>query len=556
MRISHYRITIFLALAPLALLGAARTQDSAAAASKAASIDGIVTSLPSAEPLKGAHIELTRPGEYRALYRAMSDGTGHFSIEKIEPGSYQIRVNKAGYSSPDRTCSSLDIHDEDVITIVPGQNLSEMKFQLLSPGAITGHVFDSSGDPVTGAEIGAYVVTVLRGHRTLARVRQSRTDDRGQFRLFHLEPGQYFLRLDDDPQFRDQLEEPTDAPKRMGFRPIFYPDTFELNRSTSFAIRAGQEISGVDFAAHSTEVMRITGEVVNGLTNEPIETGNLTALRLDAGMRNDRQSIASENQEGRFEISNLMPGRYLISSMTSNPPDRRAWRGFQEVELKESGLALSIRVFPSREVSGRVEIPENDKVDFRKLQVELRPHSDVYYGTVYARANPDGTFLIPDVGQDIYQIEVHGLPSSYYLKTAFWGSVELVGGRLKTSDASEPQPLILKVSKPAAEVQGQVQTTDAKAACLAQVVLVPEGSEGADENRFRETETDQYGNYSFKNIAPGDYRLFAWNQNSPIAYLERGSLDQYESQSSAIHLKSGDHLAVPLKLIPVEGVKP
>jgi hypothetical protein len=556
MRISLYRITIFLALAPLTILGTARAQNSAAAVSKAASIDGIVTSLPSTEPLKGAHIELTRPREYRPLYGAMSDGTGHFPIEKIEPGIYQIRVNKAGYSSPDRPCSTLDIHDEDVITIVAGQNLSKMKFQLFAPGAITGHVFDSSGDPVTGAEIGAYVVTVLRGHRTLARVGQSRTDDRGQFRLFHLEPGQYFLRLDDDLQLRDQLEEPTDALKRMGFRPILYPDTFELDRSTSFTVHAGQEISGVDFTSHSTEVMRITGKVVNGLTNVPIEAGNLAALRLEAGIRDHRQLITSESQEEEFEISNLMPGRYLISSMTWNPPDRRVWLGFQEIELRESDLALSIRVFPSREVSGRVEIQQNDKIDFRRLQVDLRPHSDVNDGTVYARVNPDGTFLISDVGQDIYEVAVHGLPPSYYLKTAFWGSVELVDGRLKIGDASDPQPLILKLGKPAAEVQGQVQTTNGKVACSAQVVLAPEGGGAADEDRFVETGTDQNGNYSFKDIVPGDYRLFAWDQNSPVAYLERGSLEQYESQGAAIHLKPEDHLTAPLKLIPVEGVKP
>ena len=78
----------------------------------------------------------------------------------------------------------------------------------------------------------------------------------------------------------------------------------------------------------------------------------------------------------------------------------------------------------------------------------------------------------------------------------------------------------------------------------------------ADEARFVETGTDQNGNYSFKDIVPGDYRLFAWGQNSHIAYLERGSLEQYGSQGASIHLKSGDHLTVPLKLIPVKGVKP
>ena len=105
-------------------------------------------------------------------------------------------------------------------------------------------------------------------------------------------------------------------------------------------------------------------------------------------------------------------------------------------------------------------------------------------------------------------------------------------------------------------VQGQVQTADGKIACSVRVVLVPEGDEAGDQDRFMETGTDQYGNYSFKDIPPGDYRLYAWNQNSPIAYLERGSLDQYRSQGSAIRLKSENHPTVPLKLITVESVEP
>ncbi|HJZ63770.1 MAG TPA: carboxypeptidase-like regulatory domain-containing protein [Candidatus Acidoferrum sp.] len=552
--VSRYRVLILLFLSPLGLRVAVAAQASTPSRTEKASIQGLVTTAPSSEPLKGVSVLLTRTREYGTFYRGVSDGTGQFSIQNIEPGNYQIRIEKEGYQSPDRVCSSSDIQDEDVIPLAAGQILSGLKFRMLATAVITGHVFDSSGDPITGAQVGAYLITALDGHRVLAARAHAITDDRGQYRLFHLRPGQYFLRLNDAFRLREELEEQTgaDSAKVPGFRPIYYPDTFELDRAIQLVVHAGQEVSGINFTAHFAEVLRVRGEVVSGLTDDHVADGSLAIASLDAAMRENGGASYSIGEDGHFEISDLTPGRYLLSVLAQKLPDRRVWHGQREIELKDSSLNVLVRAFPGHDLSGRIEVQQGNKIDFTHLQVVLEPHTDVNYGEADAKVNADGTFLIPDVEQDLFDVVVAGLPSSYYLKSVTLGDADVTGGRLRIGNAPEAAPLILKIAKPAAEVTGKVQTADGKHACSARVVLIPDSREQVPMARSVEDLADQFGNYSLKGIVPGDYRLFAWDQNSSVPYLERGSLEPFGSQGHPIHLNEGDRLTVPLKLIAVQ----
>src|SRR5262245_52630073 len=103
--VNRYSTLILLALVFLGLRDAAGEQNSAPSPKDKASIQGRVTTAPTSEPLKGVRVRLTRNGEYGTLYLGVSDGTGQFSIQNIEPGSYQIRVEKEGYRTTDQVCS-------------------------------------------------------------------------------------------------------------------------------------------------------------------------------------------------------------------------------------------------------------------------------------------------------------------------------------------------------------------------------------------------------------------------------------------------------------------
>ena len=204
-------------------------------------IEGVVTSAPTGEPLKGAQVYPTAPGKYKPLYSAESDATGHFSIENIEPGEYQLSADKTGYYDPERKCDSEEIQSEDEIRLTPGQKLADLNLRLVAPAVITGTVVDPLGEPVVNAEIETVRISSHSGRREIAPAGTSQSDDRGQFRIFHLEPGQYFVRVASAGSFRPRArnDEESNPTEPQGFLPIYYPDTTDINSATTLELTAG-----------------------------------------------------------------------------------------------------------------------------------------------------------------------------------------------------------------------------------------------------------------------------------------------------------------------------
>jgi hypothetical protein len=72
--------------------------------------------------------------------------------------------------------------------------------------------------------------------------------------------------------------------------------------------------------------------------------------------------------------------------------------------------------------------------------------------------------------------------------------------------------LEITVSSRSARVQGAVADADGLPASSVQVVLVPEESRRTLHRLYKTETTDQYGHFEISGIAPGDYRLFSWEE--------------------------------------------
>jgi hypothetical protein len=75
--------------------------------------------------------------------------------------------------------------------------MTDLVFKLARTGAITGHVFDEDGEPISGAQI--RVLQPFRGNGILYDVANRNgplsTNDLGEYRAFDLYPGRYYVSL-------------------------------------------------------------------------------------------------------------------------------------------------------------------------------------------------------------------------------------------------------------------------------------------------------------------------------------------------------------------------
>jgi hypothetical protein len=82
------------------------------------------------------------------------------------------------------------------------------------------------------------------------------TNDLGQFRLFNLSPGEYFV-------VAAPVRPPTDSPRdlsttrRAGFLKTYYPGSQELGDARVILVRSGKDVTNVDFSLASGPLARV-----------------------------------------------------------------------------------------------------------------------------------------------------------------------------------------------------------------------------------------------------------------------------------------------------------
>jgi hypothetical protein len=69
---------------------------------------------------------------------------------------------------------------------------------------------------------------------------------------------------------------------------------------------------------------------------------------------------------------------------------------------------------------------------------------------------------------------------------------------------------------------------------------------------FKETRTADNGSFSLKGIAPGEYKILAWDDIEPGAYQDPDILKRYESKAEILSLQESDRKSAPLKVIHFE----
>src|SRR5712692_9455274 len=70
------------------------------------------------------------------------------------------------------------------------------------------------------------------------------------------------------------------------------------------------------------------------------------------------------------------------------------------------------------------------------------------------------------------------------------------------------------------QVEGMVLNAVRQPATGAAVVLAPDAPRRAQPQLYKEVSTDQYGRFVIKGIAPGGYKLFAWEDVESGAYQD------------------------------------
>src|SRR5262245_2799814 len=249
-----------------------------------------------------------------------TDTSGHFVFENLAPGRYRVSAQRDGYFGPPPLGNSIGAPPTvgTNLTIDSSQDKpAEAHLTLVQGSTLSGRVRSPEGQPLSAVQVYAYQIVYPNGHVRLNSVNSKTTDDRGEYRLFWLPPGEYVIGA--------TLSRFNIAPgPQDSYARTFYPGTIDGNAATHVKVTEGSDVAGIDIDMQAGAGSKISGRIVTSLVGpngQPVPV-NLFVVPQNGGALFDPATLIYQNQSrnrtnGEFELRGLFPGSYdLIATMT------------------------------------------------------------------------------------------------------------------------------------------------------------------------------------------------------------------------------------------------
>jgi protocatechuate 3,4-dioxygenase beta subunit len=507
------------------------------------SIQGTVTDAKTGQPLKGAEVSLRSmsAGGRGEANSAVSDSDGRFVFDGLSAGRYRLSASRNGYLMHDPRSGGMRF---GIVSLSPGQRASDVALRLIPSAVIAGRVTTEGEEPLPNAYVEAMKYAYQGEKRQLAEAGTSTTNDRGEYRIWGLPPGRYYVRAT-HPRGR------ATGQGNQVYVPVFYPGVADPSRTQPIDLHPGDETTGIDLGFVPLRSVRVSGRVLNA-SSQPAKDVQVSLVSASGGV-SFTIGQASTDAKGAFQIPGVPPGSFvLIAEQFGNGEPERVQRGRSSIEVGEVNVSdAEVVIGPGASVSGQVRVEGKTNPDFSKLTVGLDPQDDLSSlgfapDVSSVPVHTDGTFSFHEVPEGTYQIKVLPLPDGYYLKPVGEGNAIETGVKVGRNHGAAVE---LTLSAGAGRITGTVQK-DQQRSAGATIVLVPDAPRRGQPRFYRQAVSDSGGRFTISSITPGDYKLFAWEEIERGMYLDPDFLQSYEDSGKAAHVDEGANLSVQLDLIP------
>jgi Carboxypeptidase regulatory-like domain len=511
-----------------------------------AQIQGQALNAITNEPVRKVWVSLQRLEASNASATTLTGANGVFLMRDIEPGRYRLWAERSGYVRSGFGAKSVG-SPGTVLVVDAGQNLRDLALKIMPQAVVTGRVFDQDGEPAADVHVQALRFAYVRGKRQLVADRDCITNDLGEYRLHSLAPNRYLVsaayRPREDSEVRNHLpgsgREASDLEE--SYAPTYYPNSTDAASATPISLSGGEQVPSIDLTLRRVRTGRIRG-TINGRNAAvmlfPRDSGGIPIT--------DRNAATVPDSQGNFELRGVVPGSYILFAQSGGGSARVA------VDVYGSNVNdVDLAIAPNLEVPGRLSLDNGAAVRLgdRRIAVTLQPR-DTPLNVLGNAVKSDGTFLIPNVPPDDYAVNFRNLPEGYFVKEIRMGPNKITNGTLNLTGGSTVGYMEVLISGSGGDLSGTVEDSETHSVSGATVTLVPEGVNRLALYLYQTTTTDQYGAFSLRGVAPGDYRAYAWEAIDSGAYLDPDFMKTYKGLGTSLTVAEKSRENLHLKLIP------
>jgi hypothetical protein len=298
------------------------------AASGPSVLRGRVLAADDRAAVKGAYVRV------RALGQIVVTGNdGAFRFEGLSGPVVMVQIEAP---------SGFATSPSEALVVLSSDATHERDFLLERTGAVTGRVVDETGSPVAGVPL--QLIRRYGGTLRASNVR-GRTDDRGQFRMFNLEPGDYFL-IATPSRYTHYPE----VVRRSGYADTYYPNVPTIEHARPISVRPREDGPRLTLALLSAPLYRVTVNAVDA-TGAPVVPRTTPALKrlghvdLDSTVR-----TIDSGGKSQFVFADVPPGDYDVFVDAKY----RQERGYSRVKVADADLSVTVRTNAGARISGRI----------------------------------------------------------------------------------------------------------------------------------------------------------------------------------------------------------
>ena len=398
------------------------------------------------------------PGDGGRPVQALTDDDGRYALPVLAPGRYLLTAARAGWVTTYYGSPRPGRPPGTRVAVQDGARIN-LDISIVRGGVIAGRVVDDSGAGLPRQWPWLLEERVVGTRRVIARATfqavgsfERSTDDRGEFRLFGLPPGTYYLvvtpsvpagaRLTTDAEVRWASQPAADAgapPPQgaaAGYAPFFLPGSPDPTAAQAIVVGPGEVREGLMIRVGYVPVARITGRSIGPDGQAPAASSIELVPRESRALLESSRRFPTSGREGQFTFQNIAPGTYTLRVRARSTAVARSAPGsapdparppappsspdlWGETEITVAGQDIenvTVTLRPASSVSGRLVFAAGaakPPADLSRVQLQFIATDALasaavggwsYVGSSDAVVQPDGTFTVSGLGPDRYTV--------------------------------------------------------------------------------------------------------------------------------------------------------
>lgn len=518
-----------------------------------ATIRGHVFAADTGQPLRKAQVRLmqidaapqTGPvvaGRENRL--ATTDADGKYEFVDLPAGRFNLTASKTSYV-PASWGQAQPNTPPKPIDVAAGQTIERVDFSLPSGGVVTGRILDEYGEPLAGVQIAAVRSQVVGGQRrAIPTGRMASTNDLGEFRLFGIAPGQYYIQA----TWRRIGPGDPSSPDQTGYPPTFFPGTTDVTTAQRFTIAAGQTITDLAMGLSPIKTARIEGIVVDS-AGRPAPSAMLMLMQVTNGGGSTFATGAPVRPDGAFTLQSVTPGDYVLRAQPRD--DRRELATLKLTVGNEDIKDLRLMTVPPSTLIGRIVVDPGEAASLPAALMIAATAVDPtgnMFGIQPARIGDDLSFEITaPIGR--MRIVMPTLPPSWAIRSVRVNGLDVTdeGIDVKGDRISDVE---VELTTKLASLSGLVTTTAGDPATDYTLILFAADSKRwAPGSRYlRVARPDQQGRFRISSLPAGEYQAIAIDRLEPGQNADPEFLEKVRPRSLGFTLMDGETKTIDLKL--------